>query len=90
LTLVRAMIPADCYALRAPAILKTFEIRPARAAFSCFAGPKVMLFHASMKAGLFDPGIIIIYSVFLSTYGVVLSSLGISFFRFMKLPTYYK
>jgi len=28
---------------------KTFEIRPVRATFSCFAGPKVMLFHASMK-----------------------------------------
>ena len=24
--------------------LKTFEIRPVRATFSCFAGPKVMLF----------------------------------------------
>jgi len=28
---------------------KTFEIRPIRATFSCFAGPNIMLFHASMK-----------------------------------------
>ena len=43
------MIPTDCYALCALAILKTFEIRPIRATFSCFTGPKVILFHASMK-----------------------------------------
>jgi len=29
--------------------VQSFEIRPIRATFSCFAGPKVMLFHASMK-----------------------------------------
>ena len=28
---------------------KTFEIRPIRATFSCFAGSKVMFFHSSMK-----------------------------------------
>jgi len=28
---------------------KTFEIRPIRATFSCFAGIKGMFFHASMK-----------------------------------------
>ena len=32
---------------------KTFEIRPNRATFSCFAGPKVILFHASMKSMTF-------------------------------------
>ena len=32
---------------------KTFEIRPIRATFSCFTGPKVMLFHASMKCMTF-------------------------------------
>ena len=47
--IVPYLIPTDCSALRAPAILKTFEIRPFRAAFSCFAGPKVIFFHASMK-----------------------------------------
>jgi len=30
-----------------------FEIRPIRAAFSCFAGPKVMRSHASMKRKTF-------------------------------------
>ena len=45
----------DCYALRAPAILKTFEIRPNRATFSCFAGPKVILFHVNMKSMTFGP-----------------------------------
>ena len=49
ITIVPYLIHTDCSALRAPAILKTFEIRPFRAAFSCFAGPKVILFHASMK-----------------------------------------
>ena len=43
------MMPTDCSALHAPAILKTFEIRPVRASFSCFTGPKVMCFHAGMK-----------------------------------------
>ena len=33
----------------APEILKTFEICPNRAAFSCFEGLKGILFHASMK-----------------------------------------
>ena len=32
---------------------KTFEIRPVRATFSCFADPKVILFHASMKSMTF-------------------------------------
>ena len=32
-----------------PLILKTFEIRPARATFSCFAGPQVMLFDPGIK-----------------------------------------
>ena len=45
----------DCFAFHAPAILKTFEIRPIRATFSCFTGPKVMLFHASMKRITFWP-----------------------------------
>ena len=45
----------DCSAFHAPAILKTFEIRPVRATFSCFTGPKVMLFHASMKRITFWP-----------------------------------
>ena len=49
------MIPADCSALCALTILETFEIRPDRAAFSCFAGPKVMYFHASMKYMIFVP-----------------------------------
>ena len=30
------MIPADCSALRALSVLKTFEFRPVRAPFSCF------------------------------------------------------
>lgn len=47
------MIPTDCYALRAPAILKTFGIRPIRATSSCFADSKVLLFHASMKRRTF-------------------------------------
>jgi hypothetical protein len=34
----------DCYALCALTILKTFEIRPNWATFSCFEGPKVMIF----------------------------------------------
>ena len=34
---------------------KTFEIRPNRATFSCFAGPQVILFHASMKSMNFWP-----------------------------------
>ena len=43
------MIPTDCSALCAPAILKTFEIRPFRAAFSCFAGPKVISYKKSTQ-----------------------------------------
>ncbi len=39
----------DCSAFHAPAILKTFEIRPIGLLSHVFAGPKVMLFHASMK-----------------------------------------
>jgi len=48
----KGILPPDTYGLlrtlcsRNP---KTFEIRPVRATFSCFAGPKVMLFHASIK-----------------------------------------
>ncbi len=49
------MIPTDCFALCAHALLKTFEIRPIRATFSYFAGPKLMLFHASMNSMTFCP-----------------------------------
>ena len=37
----------DCSAFHAPAILKTFEIRPIGLLSHVFAGPKVMLFHAA-------------------------------------------
>lgn len=44
---------ADCSALRAPAILKTFEIRPFGLLSHVFAGQGIMLFHASMKSMIF-------------------------------------
>ena len=51
------LIPADFSAYYALEILKTFEIRSffqgKMATFSCFAGPKVMLFHASMNSMTF-------------------------------------
>ncbi len=51
------MIPTDCFALCALAILKTFEIRPIGLLSHVFAGPKFMFFHASMKKHeLMDPG----------------------------------
>ena len=45
----------DFSALRAPKILKTFEIRPNRATVSCFTGPKVIQLHASMHCMTFWP-----------------------------------
>jgi len=45
----------DCFALRAFAILKTFEIRPIGLLSHVFAGLKVMLFHACMKRMTFCP-----------------------------------
>jgi hypothetical protein len=42
---------------------KTFELRPYRAAFSCFAGPKAMLFHTSMKRKAFWPWFNIYFSI---------------------------
>ena len=53
-----SVIPTDCSAFYVPVIRKTFEIRPIRTAFSCFAGLKVTFFHASMKQVTFDPDII--------------------------------
>ena len=49
ITIVPYLINKDCSALRAPAILKTFEIRPFRAAFSCFAGPKVISYKKAIQ-----------------------------------------
>ena len=49
------LIPTDYSAFYAPVIRKTFEIRPIRAAFSCFAGLKVTFFHAGMKQVTFRP-----------------------------------
>ncbi len=43
----------DCSAFHFPTILKTFEIRPIGLLSHVFAGPKVMLFHASMKSMTF-------------------------------------
>ena len=40
----------DCYALRALAFLKTFEIRPIRATFSCFTGPIRSLIRFANKS----------------------------------------
>ncbi len=51
------LIPTDFSAFHAHEILKTFEIRSffceKMAAFSCFAGLKVMPFHASMNSMTF-------------------------------------
>ncbi len=52
---VGSMIPTDCSALRALAILKTFEIRPVGLLSHVLAGLKFMLFHASMKSMSFRP-----------------------------------
>ena len=49
------LMSTDFSALRAPKILKTFEIRPNRATFSCFTGPKVIQLHASMHCITFWP-----------------------------------
>ena len=43
----------DCSAFHAPAILKTFEIRPIGLLSHVFAGPKGHAFHASMKSMTF-------------------------------------
>jgi hypothetical protein len=39
----------DCSAFHAPAILKTFEIRPGGLLSHVFTGSKVMRFHVNMK-----------------------------------------
>ena len=58
----KGILTLDTYGLlRTLCSPKTFEIRPARATFSCFGGPKVMLFHASMKRMTFWPWYHIIY-----------------------------
>ena len=36
------LMPTDCSAFHAPAILKTFKIRPIGLLFHVFSGPKVM------------------------------------------------
>ena len=45
----KGILTSDTYGLLRTLCSRNPKIRPIRATFSCFAGPKVMLFHASMK-----------------------------------------